>query len=114
VNALLAGEIDIIEAPQTTCCRCSKKDRTSRSRTSTRWGNQYSLRFNVLHKPFDNAKIRQAMLYALNQKDFLLAGIGDPNTTRSARRCSSAARPTRPTRASRTSSNRTSPSRRRS
>ena len=32
----------------------------------------------MLHKPFDNAKIRQAALYALNQKDFLLAGIDDP------------------------------------
>ena len=32
----------------------------------------------MLHKPFDNAKIRQAALYALNQKDFLLAGINDP------------------------------------
>jgi peptide/nickel transport system substrate-binding protein len=36
-----------------------------------------NLRFNTLHKPFDNAKIRQAALYALNQKDFLIAGFGD-------------------------------------
>jgi peptide/nickel transport system substrate-binding protein len=36
------------------------------------------MRFNVLHKPFDNAKIRQAVLYALNQKDFLDANVGNP------------------------------------
>ncbi len=43
-----------------------------------RLGSQYSFRFNVLHKPFNDARIRQAALYALNQKDFLLAGIGNP------------------------------------
>src|SRR5262249_34036371 len=36
------------------------------------------LRFNVLHKPFDNPKIRQAVAYALNQKDMLQSVIGDP------------------------------------
>ena len=41
-------------------------------------GLQYTFRFNVLHKPFDNAKVRQAVFYALNQEDFLKAVIGDP------------------------------------
>jgi peptide/nickel transport system substrate-binding protein len=41
-------------------------------------GNQYMFRFNSLHKPFDNPKIREAALYALNQEDFLKAVIGDP------------------------------------
>ena len=40
-------------------------------------GNQYVLRFNTIHKPFDNPKIRQAMFYALNQEDFLKAVHGD-------------------------------------
>ena len=40
-------------------------------------GRQYAFRFNVLHKPFDNAKVRQAVAYALNQKDFLKSTIGD-------------------------------------
>src|SRR5262249_58586124 len=35
-------------------------------------------RFNTLHKPFDNAKVRQAVWYAFNQEDFLKAVIGDP------------------------------------
>src|SRR5260370_1196736 len=34
--------------------------------------------FNQIFKPFDNAKIRQALLYAFNQKDFLDGVIGDP------------------------------------
>jgi peptide/nickel transport system substrate-binding protein len=41
-------------------------------------GRQYAFRFNVLHKPFDNAQVRQAVAYALNQKDFLDATIGNP------------------------------------
>jgi peptide/nickel transport system substrate-binding protein len=43
-----------------------------------KWGNQYVFRFNHLFKPFDNPKIRQALLYAFNQKDFLDGVIGDP------------------------------------
>src|SRR2546423_15368805 len=33
---------------------------------------------NHLHPPFNNPKIRQALWYAFNQKDFLDAAIGDP------------------------------------
>ena len=32
----------------------------------------------MLHKPFDNPKVRQALAYAFNQKDFLETTIGDP------------------------------------
>src|SRR5262249_50236012 len=39
---------------------------------------QYTFRPNWLHKPFDNAKVRQAVFYALNQEDFLKVVIGDP------------------------------------
>jgi peptide/nickel transport system substrate-binding protein len=78
VNALAAGEIDIIEAPQHDLYPILKKDRNISLVTTNKWGNQYIFRFNQLHKPFDNPKVRQAMLYALNQKDFLDAVIGDP------------------------------------
>ncbi len=78
VNALQAGEIDIIETPQHDLYPLLKKDRNVSMVTTNRWGNQYIYRFNQLHKPFDNAKVRQAMLYALNQKDFLNGVIGDP------------------------------------
>src|SRR5213078_1299640 len=40
---------------------------------------QYVFRPNHLHKPFDNPKIRQALWYAFNQEDFLMATIGDEN-----------------------------------
>jgi len=42
------------------------------------WGRQYAMRFNVLTKPFDNPKVRQAVLYGLSQKEFLDANVGNP------------------------------------
>jgi len=77
VNALQAGEIDIIEQPQHDLYPILKGDKNIRLVTTNKWGNQYIYRFNQLHKPFDNPKNRQAMLYALNQKDFLEGVIGD-------------------------------------
>jgi hypothetical protein len=41
-------------------------------------GDQDMFRMNWLHPPFDNQKVRQAALAALNQEDFLKAVIGDP------------------------------------
>ena len=32
----------------------------------------------MLHKPFDNPKVRQAVLYAPRQKAFLEANVGNP------------------------------------
>jgi peptide/nickel transport system substrate-binding protein len=77
VNAILAGEIDIIEQPQHDLYKILKADKNVSMVNTNKWGNQYIFRFNQLHKPFDNPKVRQAMLYALNQKDFLEGVIGD-------------------------------------
>jgi peptide/nickel transport system substrate-binding protein len=79
VNALLAGEVDYLEAPTHDLLPLLKADK---SITLIDWnplGNQYTFRPNHLHKPFDNPKIRQALLYAFNQEDFLQAVIGNPD-----------------------------------
>jgi peptide/nickel transport system substrate-binding protein len=78
VNALLAGEVDVIEAPPHDLLPLLAADKNVALFTWNPPGRQYALRFNVLHKPFDNPKIRQAVAYALNQKDMLQAVIGDP------------------------------------
>jgi peptide/nickel transport system substrate-binding protein len=78
VNALLNGEIDMIESPPHDLLPVLAKDKNVKLFSANPLGLQYTFRFNVLHKPFDNPKIRQAVLYALNQKDFLDATIGDP------------------------------------
>ncbi|MGD9881536.1 MAG: ABC transporter substrate-binding protein [Reyranella sp.] len=79
INALLTGEVDMIESPPHDLLPVVAKDKNVKLFTANPLGSQYTFRFNTLYKPFDNAKIRQAVLYAFNQKDFLQAVIGDPN-----------------------------------
>jgi peptide/nickel transport system substrate-binding protein len=78
INALLAGEIDYIESPPHDLFPVLKKDPNIKLVDSNPLGLQYTFRFNTLHPPFNNAKIRQALWYAFNQEDFLKAVIGDP------------------------------------
>jgi peptide/nickel transport system substrate-binding protein len=78
VNALVANEIDYIESPPHDLLPVLKKDAGVRLVNLNPLGNQYVFRFNTLHKPFDNPKVRQAVWYAFNQKDFLDGVIGDP------------------------------------
>ena len=77
-NALLAGEIDYVEAPKHDLLPLLKKDANIKLWDYNPLGNQYTFRPNWLAKPFDNEKVRQALWYAFNQKDFLDAVIGDP------------------------------------
>ena len=77
VSALINGEIDFIEAPPHDLLPLLASEPNIDFRVIAPMGRQYAFRFNVLHKPFDNAKVRQAVAYALNQKDFLDATIGN-------------------------------------
>jgi peptide/nickel transport system substrate-binding protein len=79
VNALLAGEIDYIEAPPHDLLPVLKADKSIQLVDWNPLGNQYTFRFNTLHKPFDNPKIRQAALMVFSQEPFLKAVIGDPD-----------------------------------
>ena len=77
VNALIAGEIDFIEQPSHDLLPILRNDGNIKLVDWNPLGNQYAFRFNTTAKPFDNVKIRQALLYAFNQQDFLQATIGD-------------------------------------
>ena len=77
VNALVAGEVDMIEQPSHDLLPTLEKAKDVTLFDQNPLGNQYALRFNVLHKPFDNPKIRAALYEAFNQEDFLQATIGD-------------------------------------
>ena len=79
INALLAGELDYIETPKHDLLPLLKKDASIKLWDYNPLGNQYTFRPNQLQKPFDNEKVRQALWYAFNQKDFLDAVIGDPD-----------------------------------
>jgi peptide/nickel transport system substrate-binding protein len=76
-NAIIAGEVDMVEDTKSDLLPVVSKDPNIKMFDQNPLGNQYVLRFNTLHKPFDNARIRQAMFYALNQEDFLKAVHGD-------------------------------------
>ena len=39
-------------------------------------GNSWSVAFNLNHKPFDNLKVRQAFMYAINKED--IRNFADP------------------------------------
>ena len=78
MSALIRGEIDMIETPQHDLLKVMTADPGVKLVNLNKWGNQYVFRFNQLFPPFDNPKVRQALLYAFNQKDFLDGVIGDP------------------------------------
>ena len=78
-NALLAGEIDYFEQPPIDLLPLIKGDSNVKLVDYNPLGLQYTFRPNHLQKPFDNPKVRQALFYAFNQKDFLDATIGNPD-----------------------------------
>ena len=79
INALLAGELDYIETPKHDLLPLLKSDANVKLWDYNPLGNQYTFRPNQLQKPFDNPKVRQALWYAFNQKDFLDGVIGNPD-----------------------------------
>ncbi len=78
VNALVNGEIDLIELPPHDLLPVLEADDNIVIFDSNPLGNQYMFRMNWLHPPFNSQKIRQAAIAALNQEDFLKAVIGNP------------------------------------
>jgi peptide/nickel transport system substrate-binding protein len=78
VAALQNGEIDMIEAPSHDLLPLLLKDKDIKAVNYNPAGLQYTFRFNTLFKPFDNPKIRHAVMVAFNQGEFLKSTIGDP------------------------------------
>lgn len=78
INALRAGEIDMVENTPFDLLPLLKPDPDIEIRGTDPLGFQIMGRMNFLHPPFDNVKVRRAAFLALNQKDFLQALVGDP------------------------------------
>ncbi|MFZ5781821.1 MAG: ABC transporter substrate-binding protein [Pseudomonadota bacterium] len=77
VNALLAGEIDYIEAPPHDLKALLEDDKNIRLEVYNKIGAQYVFRWNTVVPPFNDERVRRAAMYALNQIDFLKGVIGD-------------------------------------
>src|SRR5579883_2639386 len=78
INALLTGEIDMIEAPSHDLLPVLEKDKNIEIFVPDKLGNTYIFRMNWKQPPFNDVRYRRAVEYALNQEDFLKAVIGDP------------------------------------
>ncbi|HKU99922.1 MAG TPA: ABC transporter substrate-binding protein [Vineibacter sp.] len=77
VNALIAGEIDMIELPPPDLFPVMKDEKAIQIYGWNVLGSQIIARFNHLHPPFNNVKARLAVLYATAQEDYLQAQVGD-------------------------------------
>jgi peptide/nickel transport system substrate-binding protein len=77
VNALANAEVDVIERPAFESYEQLRQIKNVTLVTKDPLGFQYMCRFNHLHPPFNNAKVRQAALAAMPQEPFLRAQVGD-------------------------------------
>jgi peptide/nickel transport system substrate-binding protein len=78
VNALKAGEVDIIEQLAFDHYDAVKADANLQLPKYATFALQYMARFNHLLPPFDNVKVRRAALAAFSQEPFLRAQVGVP------------------------------------
>ena len=79
LNALLAGEIDMIEQPAFEQYPQLRKDPRVNVVDVSTVNYQYVMRFNHLVPPFNNPKVREAAMWAMNQESFLRAQVGPEN-----------------------------------
>ncbi len=79
-SAMQSGEMDWWELPVADLLPLLKKSGKVRVEIKDRNGTMGMLKMNNLQPPFDKAAIRQALLGAVNQKDFMTAIVGDDPT----------------------------------
>jgi peptide/nickel transport system substrate-binding protein len=76
VSALTRGEVDMVEIVPTDLLPLVEKDKAITVLPFS--SGQYFGRMNWAFPPFDNVKVRQAAMVALNQEQILKGVIGDP------------------------------------
>jgi peptide/nickel transport system substrate-binding protein len=81
-NALANGEVDIVEAPAYEMYSALQANPAVQMLSINPKGLAYWLRFNHLHPPFDNPKVRQAAMAAMNQPAILRVQVGIPEYSR--------------------------------
>jgi peptide/nickel transport system substrate-binding protein len=75
--ALLAGEVDYVHQPPLTLVSAYQKDPNVVVKLVMLNGQQGYIQFNHLLPPFDNKKVRQAVAWCLNQKEFIKTIFGE-------------------------------------
>jgi peptide/nickel transport system substrate-binding protein len=74
--ALNAGEVDWWQQVPPDLVPLLTKNKDIKVENTDPLGSMGMIRFNQLHPPFDNPKMRQALLYLVNQQDYVLAIAG--------------------------------------
>lgn len=77
VNALISGEVDYLEQLPYDLSPIVQADDSINIQVLDPQGYQTIMRMNHLHAPFNDKKIRQAAMYAVDQESILQAMIGD-------------------------------------
>lgn len=77
--ALQNGEVDWWENPISDLIPVMRRNRNIRVDIADPLGNIGSFRMNHLHPPFNSVKVRQAVLMAMSQEDYMRALVGDDN-----------------------------------
>ncbi len=75
--ALQNGEVDWWENPITDLVPVLRRNRNIAVDIADPLGNIGSFRMNHLHAPFNNVKVRQAVMTALSQRDYMTALVGN-------------------------------------
>ena len=78
MNALISGEMDYFELPPHDLLPIMEASPGVTVENLDPLGVQGWIRMNHLHPPFDNPKMRQAVLWMINQTDYLQAVVGNP------------------------------------
>jgi len=80
--ALNAGEVDWWEQLPPDLIPVLQKNKDIKVENIDPLGSMGMIRFNFMYPPFNNPKMRQALLYAVDQNDYVLGIAGDPKNGR--------------------------------
>jgi peptide/nickel transport system substrate-binding protein len=75
--ALISGEVDYYQNPSLDFLPTIEKNKQIVLLDLDKLGSQATLRLNHLQPPFNNVKARQAVLYAIDQQEYMQAVAGD-------------------------------------
>jgi peptide/nickel transport system substrate-binding protein len=78
VQALIRGEVDVIEIPPVELLPLLKRSPNIKVSVLDTMGSQSFFRFNTNHAPLDKPEARQAIALVIDQAQFLTAVIGNP------------------------------------
>jgi peptide/nickel transport system substrate-binding protein len=78
LQALKAAEIDFFEIPPIDLIDSLESDPNITVEVLNKLGNSGIMRLNHMYPPFNNVDARKALLYLINQEEFMKASFGNP------------------------------------